>query len=525
MLVLYARDIQSITTDTGPVSVYVQGRYAYVVNATSNSLQIFDMNNPLAPIKVGTSTPTDTTPSCISVQGRYAYVTNQGSSTLQIFDIGNPAAPFVAGSIGTSTTPKALFIQGHYVYVINASTPVLEIFDVGDPTKPTSVGSIATNADPRSLYVKGAYAYVVCGNSATLQIFNTSDPKNPSVASTVTTGSGTIPTALYVQNGYAYIVNTGSSDLLQIFAVNDPNNPSLVNSIATFPHPQAVYVQGMIAYILSGTDNSLQLFDVKDPTLITGIESMSTGNDPISLFVQGRFAYVVNFTSNTLQAIDLIGVYILKLEAGGAEVGTLHTRENATINNDLDVRGSATFGCGFNATGNSAIFGTATITGPASSPALNVTAGAANLASAPKLLNLLVAASVDNLQINGSTGELFRPSSTRKVKENFRAINSVSSGIYDLNPVIFDFKPNHGGAKDQLGFIAEEVSHVFPTVVNYEADGSPRSIKYDCLHAPTIKELQNHQKKLESHEDIIATLIKKIEALQAQLACIRKKNE
>ena len=87
--------------------------------------------------------------------------------------------------------------------------------------------------------------------------------------------------------------------------------------------------------------------------------TISPATSPRGLFVQGRYAYVIsgtNASAGLLQAFDLGAVYIQQLEAGGMEVGTLATRENMTVNNDLDVRGGATFGRGSDSTGPSSVY-------------------------------------------------------------------------------------------------------------------------------------------------------------------------
>ena len=171
------------------------------------------------------------------------------------------------------------------------------------------------------------------------------------------------------------------------------------------------------------------------------------------------------------------------------EVGTLATRENLTVNNDLDVRGGATFARGFESTASSAIYSSA-----GAIPAL-ILQGNGTAASTPLRLLGLPSGSGTVLAIDGSNNVLAFTSSKR-FKENFRALDTdTSEGLYDLHPTIFDYKQSSSGTKDQLGFIAEEVAEVFPTIVNYDNDGIPYSIKYDSLHAPVIKELQNHNNR------------------------------
>ena len=108
----------SIATGTQPASIYVQGRYAYVVNGGSNSLQIFDTSNSASPVSVG-SVATGSVPISVYVQGRYAYVLNNTGNTLQVFDVSNPASPASVGSVatGAGTNPQSVYVQGRYAYV------------------------------------------------------------------------------------------------------------------------------------------------------------------------------------------------------------------------------------------------------------------------------------------------------------------------------------------------------------------------------------------------------------------------
>src|SRR5581483_9112470 len=112
------------------------------------------------------------------------------------------------------------------------------------------------------------------------------------------------------------------------------------------------------------------------------------------------------------------------------------------------------------------------------------------------LTNLVSSAVVDRLSINASN-QVFRVVSSKRFKENFRELDAFAAKLYELNPLMFDYKQENGGAKDHIGFIAEEVAQVLPSVVNYDDDGTPRSVKYECFHALEIKEVQNHQQELD----------------------------
>ena len=142
------------------------------------------------------------------------------------------------------------------------------------------------------------------------------------------------------------------------------------------------------------------------------------------------------------------------------------------------------------------------VVGANGTPVVTLAAGAASLASAPVLTNLVTGALVDKLSINGSN-QVFRVTSSKRFKENFRSIDDITSKTYNLKPLMFDYKEENGGTKDYLGFIAEEVSETFPSLVNYDDDGTPRSVKYECFHALAIKEIQNQQQQLQVHDMLL----------------------
>ncbi len=347
--------VATIPTGTYPVSIYVQGRYAYVVNWSANTLQIFDVSNPASPSSVAATT-TGAGPYSVYVQGRYAYVANNGTNTLQIFDVSNPALP---SSVATTTTsyPQSVYVQGRYAYVVGNS--LLQIFDVSNPSSPSSVATTTTGAGPYSVYVQGRYAYVANQGANTLQIFDVSNPSSPSSVATANTGAGSSPYSVYVQGRYAYVANQGANTL-QIFDVSNPALPTSVATTTTGINPYSVYVQGRYAYVVNyyngAGGSTLQIFDVSNPASPTSVATTTTGLSPISVYVLGRYAYVVNYIGSTLQIFDVGGAYIQQLEAGGIETGTLQTRNNLTVNNDADIRGGLQIGRGLNVTGPSGIY-------------------------------------------------------------------------------------------------------------------------------------------------------------------------
>jgi hypothetical protein len=325
--------IGSISTGSQPSSLAVAGRYAYVINQSDGTMQIVDVSNPANPVNVSTLTGLYF-PDSIVVAGRYAYVSG---GRLQIIDVSNPANPVMLGS--SSSSGGFVAVSGGYAYVTGGLN--MQVVDVSNPSNPVTVGSVVTGASAYCITVAGRYAYI--GYQPDLQIFDVSNPTNPTVVSTVNAHAPD-PVSIAISGRYAYV---GCEATTQIFDVSNPASPVQVGQVGnggTFVN--CVAVAGRFAYAVStGINiNILQVIDVSNPASPISIGAVGTDNLPISLVVSGRYAYVLNNGSGTLQVFDLGGAYIQPLEAGTIEVGTLQTRDTATVGNNLAVRGGLTVG-------------------------------------------------------------------------------------------------------------------------------------------------------------------------------------
>jgi hypothetical protein len=350
----------SVATGATPQNVTVQGRYAYVVNYTANTLQIIDVSNPAAPTTISTTTTgASSNPYYVAVQGRYAYVVNATANTLKIFDVSNPTAPTSVGSVATGAAPDFVVVVGSYAYVTNLNGNTLQIFDVRNPTAPTSISSTSTGAGsaPNAVTVQGRYAYVVNYSTNTFQIFDVNNPAAPTSVGLISVGAGYNPIDVKIQGRYAYVINT-TLDKFQIFDVSNPASPTIVSTTATGAGPSGVNIQGRYAYIVNYTANTLQIFDVSNPAAPTSVGSVTTGTgtSPAYLTVQGRYAYVTDYAANTLQTFDLGGAYTQSLEVGALETSTLTASRDVTIGGSANIIGSLST-ANFIASGSASIAG------------------------------------------------------------------------------------------------------------------------------------------------------------------------
>lgn len=490
----------NLAVGAGPHGIYLQGRYLYSANVGADTMSIIDVSNSNNPVLVSTLSGLSN-PRAISVQGRYAYVTNSDIGTMSIVDIADPSNPVIVGTVSGISTPISLYVQGRYAYVLNDDTNVFTVVDVSNPTSPAVVGTLG-GIDAFVVRVQDTYAYTIGNGTPEMKIIDVSNPVSPTLVSTTALISGA--NDIVLQGRYAYVI-VGQS--VQIFDISVPTLPTAVSTFSLAPNgPFALCIQGRYLYTVNNGFDMISVIDVSDPTapvLVRSLVQASGGS--VSLIVQGRYAYFVEDTANTLHIVDLGGAYIQQLETGGIESGTLATRANVAIGNDLDVKGGATIGANLLVSGQ--------IT------ARNSTGASPNEISPLRLIN--VPTGTNNALSVDASGYVTQTSSSRRFKENIVPLSAESDLLYTLTPVKYDFKSAYSGRKNLYGFIAEDVAGVYPSIVNYDGQGLPCNYVADTLHALTIKEVQKQKQKLDAHDGIIQALLITIASMQAQITTLQ----
>ncbi len=99
-----------------------------------------------------------------------------------------------------------------------------------------------------------------------------------------------------------------------------------------------------------------------------------------------------------------------------------------------------------------------------------------------------------------SDGRLGISASSRRFKEDVRAMGDVSERLARLRPVRFRYDSERSGAADRrlhYGLIAEEVAEVLPELVALDAAGQPLAVRYDLLSSLLLRELQEQRQELD----------------------------
>ncbi|MBP6859832.1 MAG: beta-propeller fold lactonase family protein [Candidatus Magasanikbacteria bacterium] len=317
---------------TSPYDIAVSGRFAYVAYS-GGSMVILDIINPSAPVSLSTSTFTGSARG-IYVAGQYAYVSNASSNTLHIYNVANPSAPVFIATTSVGTGPEAVYVSGRYAYVANLSAGSMSIVDVANPYSPRQISSVSS-AGGRGVVVNGKYAYSGSLGSQTVNVIDVSNPSSPVVVGTVNIGVS--PYDIAFSDGYIYTTNYVSASM-SVVNVKNPTSPTLVTSTPISNNSQSIAVSGRYAYFAGA--GKFTAVDISDPSRPLVIKGIVTAGNPVSVAVSGRYAYVANYSNNTVSIVDISGTEVSSLIAHSAEVGNLQSR------NDIFAQGNIIAGTG-----------------------------------------------------------------------------------------------------------------------------------------------------------------------------------
>ena len=328
---------------SGLTSLYVSGRYVYIIDDVANEFLVIDATDVRNPQEVG-SVAIGVDPQFLFVSGRYAYVVGDDSDDIKIIDISDPSNPVIKSSLIIGGDAESVYVSGHYAYVVDNETDDLRIIDVTDSSNPVVVGSLVIGAFPKQIQVSGRYAYIIDGAAEDLKIIDVSDPTSPSIAGTL--GIGQTPTSLYVSGRYAYIVDSRSDDL-KVVDVSDPSNPVIAGTLGNIGSVvNSVFVSGRYAYVIDQIDPYFSVIDVIDPSNPVFIYSLDLVGTPHQIFVAGKYGYIVDKFARELRIFDISGIEAPAVIAHSLEAGNLQVRNDIIAQGQLQVTSGINVGAG-----------------------------------------------------------------------------------------------------------------------------------------------------------------------------------
>jgi hypothetical protein len=95
--------------------------------------------------------------------------------------------------------------------------------------------------------------------------------------------------------------------------------------------------------------------------------------------------------------------------------------------------------------------------------------------------------------------------------------------VLALQPVGFRYRPAYTQASDQLeyGLIAEQVAHLFPSLVQYEPNGKPGGVYYEELPVLLLAQLQREHAALRDTRARLGHQQHQIDQLARELTSLR----
>lgn len=136
-------------------NVTVKGNIAGLTDY--NQITFYDVTNPTAPVKKGSTSSFRTGNEGFSIDGNYAYVPD--GDTLKIYNIADLMNPTLISKIRTGGYGYNCAVDGIYCYVASEATGVRSI-NISNPSAPTEDGYYDDVPQSRGVDANGKYIYV-----------------------------------------------------------------------------------------------------------------------------------------------------------------------------------------------------------------------------------------------------------------------------------------------------------------------------------------------------------------------------
>ena len=450
--------------------VNMQGANIYINNGAAGTTTIGNASatavNLLGPVNINTTgsitTSIGNSSSTTALVGP-VNVNTTGSGTTTIG--GSSSTTDIVGATNVNTgTSTALTTIGNNtsgtIVVINGGTG----------------GGVGTGYVSINNSITTPYTYIGSASSGFVSIYAGTLSLNP-------TGSG------------AANINTGGTGAVTIG--NTTGNTVITGSLginATISSLAQTHITTANAYALL-IDGTLTAVD-------SGPNQIGINNSPIfskagsSTTQVSGYAGYPSFIAATAQTMgSAFGIY--NSNTLNSNVGTVNQAAGLYIDTGTSKSGTLNYSYG-------AFINKPAATGAVLTISLYAADAAIGTVAAPPANGLIVGGNIQAAGLGSGTGTALiltagnliqALASSRRYKENIRPVGDYSNSFEKLNPVLFNYINDPENITD-AGFIAEEVAEIMPELVVYKNE-EPESIRYHCLHAILVNELQKALKRIE----------------------------
>lgn len=293
---VYPFQIIDITSPASPEIVFSQpigmssmrlaidGDYVYIGDF-GGVVHIINKSNPLQPEEVGSMLASGKIVTSIAVADPYLYATTVDGLLIDIFDISDKTAPVKVGEYFTGGIGNAVKIEGRYLYEGDSAQPQFKILDISTPAQPQFVGGLNLPGAPREITIRDSLVYVSLANKG-FSIVNIADKAAPKEITNLRWIGSNFdqlgPAKQSVADGFAYLASgTG-------LWIVDLNSKNLLATTSFFPTGYSsgrVSVQSNYAYI-AASFGGLKIVDYMDsstPKLIGAFPTSERAIDVATL--------------------------------------------------------------------------------------------------------------------------------------------------------------------------------------------------------------------------------------------------
>lgn len=502
-----------VTVANMPLDIFISGKLAYLVaegNFGNGSFQILDISNPSDPQVL--SEITGISASSIYVAGKFAYLVDNSSNELNIINIAEPSVPSIIETFPLSAGVNSIHVNGPYAAVTSQGQGRLKLINISNPNAPFLIDSVEIGADSRTVFMSGSFIYVLDATNQKLLAISLPEIDEGPIKGEIAIGSS--PSGLFVSGIYAYVVDNADNNLKII----DISNSSMLSTVQTFSLGASatdIFVAGAYAYVGFG-NGDVKVIDVEDPNTPVVVTQFSGASFTSAVFNSGRFLYLTDYFGNKLKIFEISPSEYAGMAVSALEVGHLQVNNELIGQGSLNIRGGLHTGEGGIITkGDLAVGEEAYVRRRLGVAVLKPTEvldvnGSARFRSVSTLAPLNSAVPL-YLETDGT---LKRGNfSDRRLKENIQPLTAILEKIYNLQSYRYTFKsdPNH---QQEIGVIAQEIEEFFPELIFTDAVSGMKGVYYDRLSVILLQAIKEQQDLILDHKYELNELRAEVRSIQ-----------
>lgn len=263
-----------LDSDSAPRDAAAAGQTLYVVDIWADTLTAFTLDSGAARLhQLGAPLATGKSPETVAIDplGRFVFVGNGNSDSIQVFRIENPQgelSPIGHFASGAYPTDIAIDPCGRWLYVTHYADHSVGSYAI-DPHsgRLQGRGQVAAGNSPAAAVVapSGDFLYVADGLGSTLSIYRIDDQRG-TLKFRRRIAASTYPYALTIdrEGRYLYTANFGSNDVTT-YALQADGIPLKIGSVAAGIGPFSITLDGSgrHAYVANVRSSSINVYSVE----------------------------------------------------------------------------------------------------------------------------------------------------------------------------------------------------------------------------------------------------------------------